>query len=581
MVSRATWEDCSNEEICRDITAAIDGDDNPLDSLVERSRHNSGAVFEAATLAALADLKSVDRGAFEALRAKLKKAGVRMKALDDAMPEDSNDGRRTTQSDILIELAADADLFHASDDKSYADLDVNGKRATYAVRSTSFRRVLTRRYFENTGSAPNADALQTALALIEARAIHDGPLREVSVRVGAVGGKHYIDLGDDTWHAIEVDDRGWRIVDRPPVRFRRAAGALPLPEPKRGGTIERLRGLLNVDDEGFILAIAWLMAALLSTGPYPVLILAGEQGTAKSTFAGTLKSIVDPNVAPLRSMPREDRDLFIGATNAHLLSFDNVSFLPPWLSDSLARISTGGGFAVRAHYTDGDEALFTVCRPVILNGITDFVTRGDLADRAIFLTLEPIPEKDRKSAEALRADLDAARPGILGALLDVMVEGLRRLPSMTLPRLPRMADFALWAAACAPSYASVEAFWAAYNGNIEGASEGVLEADPVAVAVQRLAERARAAPALHAAFASSGLPPSEPPPPHWTGTRAELLAELTKATENVPRGRGWPLTPHHLSNALRRAAPALRRAGVVVTRTRDTTTRRIRVEMAP
>ena len=32
---------------------------------------------------------------------------------------------------------------------------------------------------------------------------------------------------------------------------------------------------------------------------------------------------------------------------------------------------------------------------MILNGIEDIVTRPDLADRAVFLTLEPIPEERR------------------------------------------------------------------------------------------------------------------------------------------------------------------------------------------
>jgi hypothetical protein len=63
-----------------------------------------------------------------------------------------------------------------------------------------------------------------------------------------------------------------------------------------------------------------------------------------------------------------------------------------WISDTLCRLGTGGGFAVRQLYSDQDEVLFDAARPVVLNGIEDTVTRPDLADRAVFLTLEPIPE---------------------------------------------------------------------------------------------------------------------------------------------------------------------------------------------
>ena len=104
-----------------------------------------------------------------------------------------------------------------------------------------------------------------------------------------------------------------------------------------------------------------------------MLVLSGEQGSAKSTFSGILRALVDPNTAPLRALPREDRDLFIAATNGHVLAFDNVSGLPAWLSDTLCRLATGGGFAVRQLYTDQDEVLFDATRPMILNGIEDFV----------------------------------------------------------------------------------------------------------------------------------------------------------------------------------------------------------------
>jgi hypothetical protein len=56
-----------------------------------------------------------------------------------------------------------------------------------------------------------------------------------------------------------------------------------------------------------------------------VLVLSGEQGSAKSTFSTLLRELVDPNTAPLRALPREDRDLFIAASNGHVLAFDNVS----------------------------------------------------------------------------------------------------------------------------------------------------------------------------------------------------------------------------------------------------------------
>lgn len=267
---------------------------------------------------------------------------------------------------------------------------------------------------------------------------------------------------------MEIDARGWQVIDNPSVRFRRAAGMKPLPIPVAGGSVEMLHPFLNLkSDADFVLVITWMLAVLRDRGPYPVIVLSGEQGSAKSTFCAILRSLLDPNTAPLRALPRDDRDLFIAASNAHVIAFDNLSGLPAWISDTLCRLAAGGGFAVRQLYTDEDEVLFDAARPIILNGIEDIVTRPDLADRAILLTLEPIPEKRRRPEKELWAAFEVDRPRILGALLDAVAEGLKRLPETRLERLPRMADFALWATACETVLWRAGTFWEAYRGNVD------------------------------------------------------------------------------------------------------------------
>ena len=118
---------------------------------------------------------------------------------------------------------------------------------------------------------------------------------------------------------------------------------------------------------------------------------------------------------------------------------------PSWLSDALCRLASGGSFAVRQLYTDDEEVLFQAARPILLNGIEDVISRPDLGDRAIFLTLTPIGEAQRRPEAELWREFEIARPRILGALLDAVVHGLRALGGVELDRLPRMADFALWA----------------------------------------------------------------------------------------------------------------------------------------
>ncbi|MDP8994923.1 MAG: hypothetical protein M3N07_08100 [Pseudomonadota bacterium] len=245
-----------------------------------------------------------------------------------------------------------------------------------------------------------------------------------------------------------------------------------------------------------------------------------------------------------------------------MLAFDNVSGLPAWISDTLCRLATGGGFAVRQLYTDQDEVLFDAARPVILNGIEDIVTRPDLADRAVFLTLEPIPEERRRPEQELWAAFEKERPRILGALLDAVAQGLRMLPQTRLDRLPRMADFALWATACEAALWPAGSFWAAYCGNRDEAVEGVIDADPVAAAVRVLmATRTE-----------------------WTGTASDLLGALGEAAgETVRKSKTWPDTPRALAGRLRRAATFLRKVGIDIAFGREgrARTRTIHIAAAP
>ena len=519
---------------------------DPLDSLVERTGSDPGAAFALEVLERLSAMKKDDRAAFEALRAQLKSAGCRVTALDEAIAEKSGDvgGRGPKQADILIDLAQTAELFHGPDGTGFADLDINGHRETWPMRGKGFRRWLARRFFEATGGAPSSEALQSALNVIEAKAHFDAPERVVHVRVGGLDERLYLDLSDATWRAVEIDAVGWRVINNPPVRFRRAAGMQPLPVPVAGGSIEVLRCFLNVLSENdFVLVVAWALAVLRNRGPYPVIVLSGEQGSAKSTFSAILRALLDPNTAPLRALPREDRDLFIAASNGHMLAFDNVSGLPGWISDTLCRLATGGGFAVRQLYTDQDEVLFDAARPAILNGIEEIVTRPDLADRAVFLTLQPIPEDHRRPEQDLWAAFEAERPRILGVLLDAVVQGLKRLPETRLERLPRMADFALWATACETALWPAGTFWSAYCGNRDEAVEGVIDADPIATAVR--------------AFMTTRTA--------WTGTASDLLSALGEVVgERVARSKTWPDAPRALAGRLRRTATFLRKIGIEI-----------------
>ena len=458
--------------------------------------------------------------------------------------DDTGKSDKESQATAIVRLAHESgvDLWHTPTGDGYITFTVSGHQEHHPLASRGTRDYLTRLFYLDSSKAPNSTALQAAIATLSGTARFDGDEHDVHVRVGGRPDRIYLDLGDAAWRAVEVTPTGWQIVTKPPVRFRRPRGMLPLPVPIAGGSLTELRRFVNVaSEEDFVLLAMWQIQALRPTGPYPILVMIAEQGAAKTTTAKVLRRLCDPSASDVRRPPRNTEDLMIAATNGHIVAFDNLSRLPGDLSDNLAVLATGGGFSVRQLYTNREEELFQAQRPIILNGISQVATRGDLLDRAVIVTLPPIPDEQRMDEATLWGRFDEARPRILGALLDAVSSGLKRLSDIRLKRKPRMADFALWSVAAEPACPWPDgAFLKAYAGNRQGAVEAILDGDPVADVVRAL-----------------DLP--------WSGTATELLAELNVRTaEAITRRKDWFSKPRQVSDALRRIAPGLRKVGLDV-----------------
>ena len=347
-------------------------------------------------------------------------------------------------ADVIADLADEVDLlFHTPDGTAYADVFVDFHRETHPVQGKRFEQYLRYRYWLSEKEAPSAEAIRNGIAMAAARALYEGPEVPVHVRTAECdNGDIYIDLADEAWRAVKVTKKGWKIVTNPDVRFRRSNGMLPIPDPIRGGSVDALRPFINCNDENFVLIVSWLVAAMYPKGPYPILSLHGEAGSAKTTMARVLRSLVDPSTASVRSLPKDERDLVVSANASYVVSFDNVSRVSNWLSDALCRLSTGGGWAARQLFTDLDVVILDITRPCILNGVPDFVERGDFADRVLRVTLEPIPDDKRAYEADIYRAVDDIASGVFGALLDALVVSLKRSHDVKLKTKPRMADFA-------------------------------------------------------------------------------------------------------------------------------------------
>jgi hypothetical protein len=396
----------------------------------------------------------------------------------------------------------------------------------------SLRVELARIYFQETKTAANSQAVADALLILEGQAQGMEPT-EVALRVGRspADGRLVLDLGTDDGRVVVIGAYGWEIAEVSPVLFWRTNATLPLPPPEDMGALADLRTLLNISDADWPLIVAWLVAALIPDLPHPVLLLRGEHGTAKSSAARLLTSLIDRCACQLRSASRNIEDWAVAAAGSWVTCLDNVSDLQPWLQDAICRASTGDGMLRRQLYTDSDVSVLAFRRVVALTSIDPGAINGDLADRLLSIDLERIPASRRSTEEDLTRQWTKIHAKVLGGLLRVVVDVLRALPTVRHTDLPRMADFAR--VLLAVDHVLHTSGLSTYREQAAQTAEHVAESDSVATAIR---ERI-----------------TQP----WQGTADELLTTLTRSKP----AKDWPSTPRGMSGRLTRIAPTLRTLG--------------------
>ncbi len=454
-----------------------------------------------------------------------------------------------SQSSIMVVLVRElgARLFRTDAREGYVVIPVNGHHEVLRISSITFRNYISGLLYSSTGRVPQAAALSEAVQQLQAMALFDqtSAVCEVHLRVARHGNKVYVDLGNNDWEVVEIDAQGWRVVKQSPVMFVRSNSMRPIPCPERGGSMEEIRKLVNCgDDDNFALMCGWIVGAFNPGGPFPVLCLHGEMGSGKSSTCELLRHLVDPSQTPHRALPREDRDLWIAAKWSHLLSFDNVSTIPDWLSDALCRISTGGSYGVRTHYSDDEEQLFQATRPILLNGIPDAAVKPDLVDRCIVFNLPAIAADRRITKNEWSERCERSIPRIMGAIFDAVSSSLRNWDNVQLSSLARMADFEKWVTAAAMSCNGfARDFSTAYRRNRDDINSTILEANALGSSLMRLVNQGNS---FHG--------------------RASDLLELLRSGQSAEwrYSPGWLKNPQTLAGELRRIAPNLARAGIRV-----------------
>ncbi|MDJ0359704.1 toprim domain-containing protein [Rhodococcus sp. H29-C3] len=399
------------------------------------------------------------------------------------------------------------------------------------------RAELSREYFRTFERAAPQQALADALLVLEGESCEAEPASN-HLRVAESDGAIYLDVGDVAESVIRIDRSGrWEYGNLDvPVLFRRTVLTGPFPEPSRDGDLEALWSTLNVAESDRALLLAAMVAALIAPDvPHPVLALAGEQGTAKTTTTKTVVALTDPSSVPVRKPPRDMDSWVTAAAGSWVVGIDNISTIGDWFSDSLCRAATGEGDVKRALYTDSGLSVVAFRRVIVVNGIDWGAMRGDLAERSLIVTLERIPPEQRRSEADLAESWATVYPSILGGLLDLAATVYSILPTVVLAESPRMADFARILAAVDQVIGT--AGLARYAGQSATLAADTIASDPFLAAV------------------------TESVVYEFEGSAAEILAMATPVSDRWRAPRGWPRSARSVTSTLRRSAPALRSMG--------------------
>lgn len=476
---------------------------------------------------------------------------------DEQEKETENETRKKADRLVTLVLESDATLFHDQFQEPYIALYGNGKEIL-KLNSKSFRRWLANKAWTEMETACGGEVLKTATQILEGKACFDSPENELQVRIARFNETICYDLGDG--RVINITPQDWKIIDNPPIIFKRLAHQKIQTEPKQGGNTNELFDFINIrgGNNDLLLILVSIIAGFLPGFPHPILLFHGAQGSAKTTLARILKEIVDPSILKTLTMPDTIKEFIQLVSHHWMIPLDNLSDLNDGFSDALCRSCTGDGFSKRELYSDDEDIIYEFQRFICINGINLVAEKPDLLDRCLIIGLERIAHFEEEKAFWQR--FRERKPFILGAILDVLVLALREIDNVPNLGNARMADFMKWGYAITKALGyEPEKFVAAYENNVAKQNEEALEASPVAVAILDMMDRQN----------------------RWEGTPSELLSKFNERAGLLKintKATSWPKDAHWLWRRIQEARTNLETRSIKAERSRDERRRYIIIE---
>ena len=455
---------------------------------------------------------------------------------------------KKSYADIVIEQALNYNdvFFHNSVEETFVAVDKDKFYEVYRLEDKKYQMLIRKRFYDELGKAISKDNISQAIGVLEAKALYEGDELEVYKRCAEVDGVTYYDLCNKESTIIRIDENGWSIDESKQILFIRKNNMSEQVMPEY---YEELLELLDKhfrfkSEEDRILHAVSLVTRLISDIPHPIEVIHGEKGASKTTTMRKNRSLIDPSPRDVISIPKAIQDLAITISNNYMPCFDNLDNISSDKSDLFCIASTGGGYSKRKLYSNDDESIVSFKSRITLNGINVIATKADLLDRCIVLTLDRIPEDERKEERLVWDSFNKDKPMILGAMFDVLSKAKRIYKTVNLTKLGRMADFTRWGYAVAEACGiGGEKFLEAYLNNQRKANQEAVDSSPIATALIKYMNENKS----------------------FTGTVSQLLLCLNQIAEDEQidtTSKLWAKEPNVLSRRLNEMKSNLELEGI-------------------
>ena len=356
------------------------------------------------------------------------------------------------QDEYLLSLSKSHDKFTDQFGVPYVRFEKDGHFEIQPLESKAYEHHLIQELYKIHGNRLNQKAVDRVISIIGSEIISNRVSYKLHIRIAWYNDAIWYDLADPLWRAIRIDESGRCLVQKPPILFKRMQHMQEQVVPVSGGKISTLFDFINVPKEFRLLLLADLMSSFIPDIDYPITVFWGKPGTGKTSACRVLKSLVDPSIADVLSLPGTEKEMVQVMSKNHMTVFDNISRISAKESDILCRASTGGAFMNRTLFQNDDDLIRELHQPVVLNGLYQLGVANDLISRCIFFELEKINSPNMITTTEFFEKFNQEKPLILGKIFDCISKSMKNKKDIKITHHKRMGDFTDWSVAIAKNF---------------------------------------------------------------------------------------------------------------------------------